>query len=140
MGGFSVEGHPEILKSHGLYVHAGIRRAVHHKGNVNVLEAAVFLHDDLSADALLRRGAVNHDLIGLIPRQLLDAQGGSDNSGPLHVVAAAMSHGQSIVFRQQSKGGAAISLLIHRAEGSLHTAYAALHLKAIFLQAVHQKL
>ena len=93
MGFLPVERHPEIFQGHRLYIHTGLRRRVHHQRYVNVPEASVLLHDDLSAQRFLRRSTVYHDLIWLVAGKFPDTQGGSDRHRPLHLMTAAVSHG-----------------------------------------------
>ena len=139
MGLFSVKSDPEVFQSHGLYVHAGFRRGVHHQGDVDVLETAVFLHDDLSSQAFLGGGSVYDDFVRPVAGQLPDAEGGSDDGRPLHLMATAVSHGEGVIFCQQAEGRAALSLFINCTEGGFHSAHPVLHLKAVFLQIVLQK-
>ena len=140
MGFSSVEGDAEVFQSHGLYVHAGIRGGMHHQRDVDILKAAVFLHDDLAAQAFLGGRSVYHDFVRPVARKLADTQRRADRGRALHVMAAAVAHGQGVILGEQAEGRPSFSLLINRAEGMLHAAHIVLHMKTVLLQKILQKL
>ena len=100
----------------------------------------VFLHDDLPAQAFLGGRSVYHDFVRPVARKLADTQRRADRGRALHVMAAAMSHGESVVFCQQAEGGAARTLFVNGAEGGFHAADAVLDLEAVLCERVLQKL
>ena len=56
----------EAFQCHTAQIDAGCRSRMHHQGNINVLEASFFLHDDLTPDGFFSRRSINYDLIGLL--------------------------------------------------------------------------
>ena len=58
-----MEGNVKALKGHTADIDTGIGGCMHHERKVDILKAPFLLHNDLSADRLLRRCPVDHDLI-----------------------------------------------------------------------------
>ena len=108
---------------------------MHHQRNVNVLKAALFFHDDLSADRLLCRRSVNDDLIRLFTAYITKCQSGSDHRRSLHVVSAGMSDiFYSIIFCQKAKGRTTAALLVYSPEGCRKSCNSTFYLKSFCFQ------
>ena len=72
-----MEGNVKALKCHTADIDAGIGGCMHHERKVDILKTPFLLHNDLSADRLLRRCPVDHDLIGLILTEIPECHGRS---------------------------------------------------------------
>ena len=135
-----MEGDVIVGQRQTLFVHAGVRAAVHHQSHINVPEAAVFPHGHLGAEGFLCGSAVNHQLEGLVDTGVFQRHGGTAYAGTLHMVAAAVAKiPQGIVFAQQTDPGTALALLPGCPESGGPVLQAPLYGKAVFFQIVLQQ-
>ena len=110
---------------------------MHHQSHVDVLEAPLLQHAQLSVGGLLRRGAVDHHGERLVSGVLLQGLGCPDDSGALHVVAAGVAQPlQSVIFAQKADAGAALAVGELRPKGGFHPAGSQFHLETAVSQVI----
>ena len=137
MGLYPMKGNIKALKCHAADIDTGIGSCMHHERKIDILKASFLLHNDLSADRLLRRCPIDHDLIGLILTEIPKCQSSSDHRRSLHVMSAGMTDPfQRIVLCQKSKGRTSVSLFIDGTECSREICDPALDLKSLFFQII----
>ena len=75
---------------------------MHHKRKVDILETAVFEHDDFSANGLFRRRAIYDDAARQVAGDCFcERNGGAQDGRPLQVMPAAVPDAfEGIVFAQ----------------------------------------
>ena len=64
VGPLAVEDDLIAIHRQALFVHTGVRSAVHHQGYIDVTEVSVIPHGDFGAPGLLGRGSVDYHLKG----------------------------------------------------------------------------
>ena len=137
MSFYPMEGNVKALKCHTADIDTGIGGCMHHERKIDILKTPFLLHNDLSADCLLRRCPVDHDLIGLILTEIPECQGRSDHRRSLHVMTAGMTDPfQCVVLCEKSKGRTSVSLFIDSTESSREICDPALDLKSLFFQII----
>ena len=110
--------------------------------HIQLLEAAVITHNDLAAEALLGRCAVNGDGKGNIRtlQHIFKGNRCTDGRRTLHMVTAGMTLVfQRIIFAQKADIRAAFAVRPGGTVGGVQTADGVLHFKALLFQLVLQE-
>ena len=114
---------------------------MHHKREVNILETAVFEHDDFSANGLFRRRAIYDDTARQAAGDCFcERNGGAQMERPLQVMPAAVPNAlEGIIFAEQADPGPAFAVLPNRAERGREPSNPELDCKAVCAQVLGLK-
>ena len=79
-------------QGHALYVRLGRVSSMDHKGDVNILKAAIFDHGLFAAGCLLSRGSIYDEFVwaGGVAETFFQGAGGAQNPGTLHMVGTSV--------------------------------------------------
>ena len=137
MGLLAMEGDSKAGHGQGLYINSGGGRTVHHQGDVNILEAAVFQHTEFAVGGLLSGSAVDTDGVGSVSGTVFQGLCRTDDGRTLHMVPAGVADPfKGVVLAEQTNLGTALSVVELGPECGLDTADTVLNCETGFCQVV----
>lgn len=86
-----MEGGKDLTEGKALDIGLGVRTAMHHECDINILEKTGFKHIDLAAKAFFSWRSVNDKLVGTVSEDFFQGMGRSNHGRSLEMMAAAVT-------------------------------------------------